>query len=134
MLKAKLTDRTTQVRFFRFVLVGGGVAAVHLGVLAIAKNYWPATTAYTAGFLVATAAHYTLNKLWALPSDRCDVARQLTEYMLTVGVSYLVNLGVFTFAHSILGWGIMWAAVCAVPPATLVVFLLLNFIVFPARP
>lgn len=130
MFEGKLTDHATQVRFFRFVVVGGIVAVVHFAVLAIAKNYWTASTAFTAAFVSATSTHYTLNKIWALPSCRRDVGRQFGEYTLTVALSYLINIGVFTFAHSILGLGIMWAAVIAVPPATLVVFLLLNYRVF----
>ena len=106
---------------------------VHFVVLAIGKNYWTASVAFTVGFVLATSTHYGLNKMWALPSARRDVGRQFGEYMLTVAVSYLINIGMFTFAHSILGLGIMWAAVTAVPPATLVVFLMLNYRVFRAR-
>ena len=133
MIKGKLTDRVTQVRFFRFVIVGSVVAMTQFAVLAVAKEYWAPDVAFTAGFTVATAIHYSLNRFWALPSERRDMNRQFVEYLLTVALSYLINIGVFSLAHSILGLGVMWAAVCAVPPATIAVFLLLNYRVFRAR-
>jgi putative flippase GtrA len=133
MFKAKRSERATQVRFFRFVSVGGVVAATQFAVLALVRNYWNPKIAFTSAFVVATAVHYSLNKLWALPSERRDSGRQLAEYLVTVVLSYLINLGIFTFALSVLNVSVMWAALCAVPPATLVVFLLLNYRVFRAR-
>ena len=133
MLPGILTDRMIQVRFFRFLVVGGIVAVVQFAVLAVARNYWSAGTAFTAGFGLATLTHYILNKIWALPSSRNDIVRQSGEYLLTAMVSYIINLAVFTVAHSVFGLSVMWAAVSAVPPATLVVFLLLHYIVFRAR-
>ena len=133
MLNGKLTDRVTQVRFFRFVIVGGLVAMVQFSVLAFARNYWGANASLTAGFILATATHYGLNKIWALPSERRDTGRQFGEYMMTVLLSYLINMGVFNLAHAVLGLSMMWAALCAVPPATLAVFLLLNYRVFRER-
>ena len=133
MTKAKLTDRATQVRFFRFVMVGGVVAVVQFAVIAAVQNYWTPNVAFTGGFTVATLTHYLLNRFWALPSKRGDAGRQFGEYLLTVAVSYLINIGGFNFSRAVLGLSVMWSAACAVPPATLVVFLLLNYRVFSAR-
>ena len=90
--------------------------------------------AFSAAFGCATATHYLLNRFWALPSARRDAGRQLGEYLLTVALSYAINLGVFKIARDVFGLSVMAAAVCAVPPATLVVFLVLNRRVFRAGP
>jgi putative flippase GtrA len=133
MFKIKLTDRATQVRFFRFVAVGGAVALVNFSALAAARRFWPPNYAFTAAFLLATSVHYCFNKFWALPSERRDTVRQFGEYLLAVALSYLINFLCFNAGRSILGLDVMWAAVCAVPPASLVVFLVLNYRVFRVR-
>ena len=132
MIKLNLTDRTMQARFGRFVLVGGLVAVVHFSSLALVKEYWRADIAFTSAFVLATFTHYNLNKLWALPSARSDTGRQFGEYLLTVGLSYLINISFFNIGHSWLGLSIMWASVLGVPFSSLVVFLILNFRVFRA--
>lgn len=130
---AKLSDRATQVRLVRFLVVGGVSAIVQFLVLWILQHQWTPALAFSTAFGCATGTHYFLNRFWALPSARQDSARQLGEYLLTVALSYGINLGVFKIARDILGLSVMWAAVCAVPPATLVVFLVLNHRVFRAK-
>ena len=103
---------------------------VQLSTLAVAKRLLPPDAAFTVSFVLATATHYSLNRFWALPSARRDTMQQLGEYLATAGVSYLINLGLFRVAFSLVGLGVVWSAVVALPPSTLVVFLLLNYRVF----
>jgi putative flippase GtrA len=133
MFKRMLPSRETQVRFWRFIAVGGISAAVQLGSLAVLKRWFTPTLAFTLSFMMSTATHYSLNRFWALPSERRDRARQLTEYLATAGLSYLVNISLFNLCLHIIGLGVMGSAVFAVPPSTLVVFLLLNYRVFRRR-
>jgi len=99
----------------------------------VLQRGWAPAPAFSAAFAAATVTHYCLNRFWALPSERRDSGRQLGEYLLTVALSYGINLGVFKVAHDFFGLGVMAAAVCAVPPATIVVFLVLHHRVFRAR-
>ena len=130
MSKRMPSDPGTQVRFFRFLAVGGTAAGVQFATLSCWTKWLPPSPAFTLSFLCSTGTHYLLNRFWALPSDRQDSGRQLGEYLFTVAVSYAINLGAFQFCRSALGLDVMWAAFCAIPPSTLVVFLLLNFRVF----
>jgi putative flippase GtrA len=114
----------------RFVVVGGGSAGVQLGVLAGVERWLGPVAAFTVSWVISTAVHYLANRYWALPSARRDAGRQLLEYLGVVALSYLINLGGFQLAHRGLGLGTVWAAFWAIPPSTLVVFLLLNFRVF----
>lgn len=118
------------MRFLRFLVVGGTAALVQLSTLALCKRLLPPDGAFTVSFVLATATHYTLNRFWALPSGRRDSLRQLGEYLATAGISYVINLGLFRLALSVIGLGVVWSAVAALPPSTLVVFLLLNYRVF----
>jgi putative flippase GtrA len=130
MIQRMLPTRQTQVRFLRFVVVGGTAALVQLSSLALLKLVLGPNLAFTLCFILATATHYSLNRFWALPSARRDTAQQLGEYLTTAGLSYLINLGLFRLSLGVLGLSVMWSAVVAVPPSTLVVFLLLNYRVF----
>jgi putative flippase GtrA len=130
MIKAKLTDRTTQVRLLRFLTVGGTTAAVQFLLLWLLTPVWVPTVAFTCAFLGATSVHYFLNRFWALPSYRQDTGRQLGEYLLTVALSYAINVCFFEIGESLLGLSVMWAAVGAAIPAMVAVFLILNYRVF----
>lgn len=115
------------------MVVGGTAFVVQLSALAAGKRILPPDAAFTISFVLATATHYSLNRFWALPSARRDAVQQLVEYLATAGVSYLINLGLFRLALSVVGLSVMWSAFVAVPPSTLVVFLLLNYRVFRHR-
>ena len=120
----------TQARTLRFLAVGGGSAGVQFLVLALLRDRWPATLAFSVSWVVSTTTHYLANRYWALPSGRRDAGRQLGEYLFTVALSYGVNLGAFLLCQRVLGLGVMWATFWAIPPSTVVVFLLLNYRVF----
>ena len=64
---------------------------------------------------------------WALPSARTDARKQFGEYLVAVGLSYVINLAAFKVCTIWLGLGVMWAAFWAIPPSTVVVFLILNY-------
>lgn len=133
MLPTKLPDRETQLRLVRFLVVGGGSAGVQFVVLAGLKGRMSETMAFSLSWVVSTATHYLANRFWALPSGRQDAAKQLGEYLFAVVLSYGINLGAFKVCTDTLGLGVMWAAFWAIPPSTVVVFLILNYRVFRAR-
>ncbi len=130
MHKGMAPTRETQVRFLRFLTVGGVAALVQFSTLAVYKRWLAADIAFSCSFFCSTATHYLMNRFWALPSDRRDSWRQFGEYVGTAALSYLVNLGLFKAGHDLLGLRVLFAAALALPPSTLLVFLLLNYRVF----
>lgn len=130
MSKAKIPSRETQVRFLRFLTVGGVAALVQFATLAVYKRWLAPDIAFSCSFFCSTATHYLMNRFWALPSDRRDAWRQLVEYLATAALSYLVNLTLFKLCHGPLGLGVLLSAALALPPSTLLVFLMLNYRVF----
>ena len=130
MFDQLLTDRETQLRLLRFLVVGGGAALVQLAVLRALKSRCGETLAFSISWVVSTTTHYFANRFWALPSGRGDTVRQLGEYLVAVGLSYLINLGAFKLLRHRFGLSAMWATVWAIPPSTVVVFLILNYRVF----
>jgi putative flippase GtrA len=124
------TDQATQVRFFRFLVVGGTSALAQLGLLWLMRRWSSDDLAFTVSYAGSTALHYALNRWWALPSGRHDSGRQLGEYLGTVALSYAITYGAYKALHDGIGLGALWATAGAIPPATAVVFLLLNYRVF----
>lgn len=132
MPRFTMPERETRLRVLRFLAVGGGSAGVQFIVLALLKSWMPETLAFSLSWVVSTCTHYLANRFWALPSARHDAAKQFGEYLFAVALSYVINLVAFKLCQSLLGLDVMWAAFWAIPPSTIVVFLILNFRVFRA--
>jgi putative flippase GtrA len=130
MLKRILPGRETQVRFFRFLLVGGTAYCVQVLSMRLFLDWLGTNTAFTLSCVCSTTTHYTLNRFWALPSERRDTLRQFWEYLGTATMSYVINFAIFRLCLDAFGLGKLWSPAGAVPPSTLVVFLLLNYRVF----
>jgi len=134
MLRHLQPTRETQARFFRFLVVGGLAALVQFSTLWAALHAAGPDLSFTLSFVCSTATHYLLNRAWALPSHRRDSWRQLLEYLGVALLSYLVNIGLFKFCRQGLGLPEMASAMIALPPSTLLVFLLLHLHVFRRHP
>jgi putative flippase GtrA len=126
----KLSGELKNGRLVRFIIVGVVSAAVQFLILSLIGSTGRAEVAFTVAFACSTLTHYLLNKHWALPCERTDTLRQGLEYLATVAISYGINLAAFSFFHRALELDLAWAGICAIPPSTVVVFLVLNFRVF----
>jgi putative flippase GtrA len=133
MSKPILPLSETQVRFARFLIVGGGSALVQINMLAALVSWMPDRAAFVLSWVASTTVHYLCNRFWALPSDRRDTPQQLGEYLLTAGLSLVINWAAFEVFYSWAGMNALWSTVLAIPPSTVVVFLLLNYRVFRKR-
>jgi len=131
-----ISDGETQRRAARFLVVGGTSFGVQVAVMTVASDGlgWGTNVAFTVSFVCSTLTHYLLNRFWALPSARVDTGRQAKEYLGTAAISWVINFAVFRLCLDGIGLGKVWATAVAVPPSTVVVFLLLNFRVFRAKP
>jgi putative flippase GtrA len=130
MLESLLNDRETQWRLLRFLVVGAGSALVQVAVLRALRTRCGETLAFSISWVVSTATHYFANRFWALPSGRSDTTQQFGEYLVAVALSYVINLGTFKLLRTRFKMGQTWATLWAIPPSTIVVFLILNYRVF----
>jgi putative flippase GtrA len=71
-----------------------------------------------------------LNKTWVFRCSRTDHAKQVSQYILASTGYWLTMLAVVKFALSTVTPNILIAKLFAVPPATLVGFVLMRFFVF----
>ena len=132
MLKSGELDRKTIGRAARFLIVGGGSALVQIVVLGLLVGFMHDRVAFVVSWVASTTTHYLANRFWALPSRRTDAKKQLGEYLLATGLSLLVQWLSFELFYSVAGLDAMWSTVLAIPPSTVVVFLILNYRVFRA--
>jgi putative flippase GtrA len=133
MPNVALPDKQTQLRALRFLAVGGGSLGVQLAVMWVLKPRMDVTLAFAISWMISTTVHYFANRFWALPSTRHDAAKQFGEYLFTVALSCIINVAAFRLCLDVIGMNAMWATAWAVPPSTVVVFLLLNYRVFRAK-
>jgi len=133
VLTLAIPEKSTRVRLARFLVVGGTAYSVQVATMKLFLLGCGTNAAFTLSFLCSSSTHYTLNRFWALPSERRDSWHQAREYLGTVALSWIINIALFRLCLDVFGLGILWATAIAVPPSTLVVFLLLNYRVFRAK-
>jgi putative flippase GtrA len=134
MLKSVLSSQETRWRIVRFLVVGGSAYAVQVATMKLFLLVAGTNVAFTLSFVCSTTTHYLLNRFWALPSARTDAWQQAREYLGTAVLSWVINFSLFRLCLDVFGFGKVLSTAIAVPPSTLVVFLLLNYRVFRAKP
>jgi len=134
MFKSLLNNRQMHVRFVKFFIVGGTGYVVGFLSFNILKLVLSPNNAFSGCFLLSLAAHYSLNRFWALKSHRSDTLRQLIEYLAAAAVCYGISFSTFKFLNVSLGLNLMWSQALSQPPATLFTFFVLNFWVFKHKP
>src|ERR1019366_1657496 len=93
----------------RYAIVGLTVMAFFMGLNAALGHWFRPQAAFLISYVPAVALHFSLNKWWTFGCQRTDAARQVAEYLGMVGVTFVVQWGVFTLAHGF--WGVRpWLA------------------------
>ena len=133
MFKSGPVDPKIVGRAVRFLVVGGGSALVQIVILGGLVGYMHDRVAFVVSWVASTTTHYLANRFWALPSARRDTKKQLGEYLFATGLSLAIQWATFELFYSAGGLDAMWSTVLAIPPSTVVVFLMLNYRVFRAR-
>ena len=118
------------LRFLRFCAVGGTVAAVDFGLVWLLSGRIPPLVAVSIAYLTAVCCHFLLNKMWVFRCTRSDYVRQLIQYLSVVVASWLITITIVHFCLSSFTTNVLIAKLFAVPPATAVAFLLMQFFVF----
>jgi putative flippase GtrA len=123
----------TQERFFRllrFCIVGVTVAAIDFGIVWVLIGRIPSLVAVSIAYFTAVCCHFLLNKMWVFRCRRSDYIRQLIQYFAVVVASYAITIMIVHLCLSTFTTNVLIAKLFALPPATLVAFLLMQFFVF----
>ncbi|HEV3211185.1 MAG TPA: GtrA family protein [Chthoniobacterales bacterium] len=117
-------------RFVRFCVVGGTVAAVDFSTVWLLSHLLQPLVAVSIAYFVGVTCHFLLNKFWVFQCRRSDYIRQLMQYLAVVLSSWFTTVATVQLCLSTITHNILIAKLFAVPPATLVAFVLMQFFVF----
>jgi putative flippase GtrA len=119
-------------RFFRFIVVGGTVAFVDLGLVWLLGHVLPPVEAVSLAYFTAVGCHFTLNKFWVFQCNRSDYLKQIFQYGVMVFFSWLTTIIVVQISLRTITNELIVAKLLAVPPAAIVAFLCMRLFVFRA--
>ena len=117
-------------RFVRFCLVGGTVAVVDFSTVWLLIHLLKPLAAVSIAYFVGVTCHFLLNKFWVFRCRRSDYVRQLLLYLTVVLSSWLTTVVAVQLCLSTITHNVLIAKLFAIPPATLVGFVLMHFFVF----
>ena len=117
-------------RFLRFCIVGATVAAIDFGLVWLLSRRLAPLVAVSIAYLTAVCCHFLLNKMWVFRCRRNDYVQQLMQYLAVVVASWLTTITIVHFCLAGFTTNVLIAKLFAVPPASLVAFLSMQFFVF----
>lgn len=81
---------------FRFAVVGGAVMVFFMGLNWLFGRWMGRQAAFLLAYPPSLAMHFSLNKWWTFGCQRSDMGRQVSEYLVMVVVTFILQWGVFT--------------------------------------
>lgn len=116
----------------RFGAVGIGVMVVFMALNGVLGLWLSEQVAFLCAYPPAVALHFFLNKRWTFADQRTASARQVGEYAVMVGVTFVIQWGVFTALRTWTTWPGWLAAGAANVAQMAVSFLMMQVRVFAA--
>ena len=116
--------------FGKFCLVGGLVFGVDFAALWLFQKFLPRLAAVSLAYFLAVAVHFALNKWWVFRAEANVRAPEVVRYVFTVLVCWVCTVSVVWLALRLATSNIFVAKLIAIPPATLLSFVLMRKFVF----
>jgi putative flippase GtrA len=127
-------ERERASRVMRFLAVGGAVTALDLSLVWLFQFFLPPLWAISLAYISAVTCHFLLNKFWVFRCARDDYRRQLGQYGMNVALCWLVTVAVVRLCLATFTSNLLFAKVCALPPATALGFVIMRLLVFRPSP
>ena len=106
------------------------VAAIDFGLVWLLNGRLSPLVAVSIAYFTAVCCHFLLNKMWVFQCRRNDYIRQLIQYFAVVIASWSTTILIVHLCLSNFTTNVLIAKLYALPPATLVAFVLMHFFVF----
>jgi putative flippase GtrA len=116
----------------RFCLVGAAVLGFDYAMLWVFHHGMPKLVAVSLAYGLAVTLHFFLNKWWVFKAGPTPMAGQITRYVLTATLCLACTTLVVSFALKVAGGNVFIAKTIAIPPTTLLGFVLMRWFVFQA--
>lgn len=121
-------------RLVRFCGVGGAVFAFDFTLIWLFQRVMPPLAAVSLAYILAVTLHFLLNKWWVFEARQPVSGGELVRYALTVLACWAATVTVVWAALRAVTENVFLAKALAIPPATLLGFVLMRRFVFPPRP
>lgn len=119
-------------RVIRFGATGLIVLTLDLTLVWLLRKWLLPWAAVSLAYFAGVTLHFVLNKFWVFRSGEWRCSGQILRYSISVLACWLCTLWVFTFFHGFIR-EVLVAKALAVPPTTLLSFVLMRTFVFPPR-
>jgi putative flippase GtrA len=103
-----------------------------LGLIRLFLHVLAPLAAVGVAYLIAVAVHFCLNRWWVFAATEHPAASQLSRYALVVGACWVCTLGVVALFLATVTSNVFLAKMVAIPPTTLLGFVLMRGFVFRA--
>ena len=120
-------------RILRFAVVGGLVMLVFTGLNWLFGHWLGADLSFLVAYPPAVMLHFLLNKKWTFGCVRTDTARQASEYVVMVLVTFGVQALVFKVLMGLTGMPGWAAAGAANAVQTVITFFAMQYRIFGRR-
>jgi putative flippase GtrA len=119
-----------QKKLARFCVAGGVVALADLGMVRLFAFVLAPLAAVGTAYLLAVGLHFCLNRWWVFAARQAPATGQLKRYALTVAACWASTLIIAAFALATVTSHVVVAKMLAIPPVTLLGFVLMRGFVF----
>jgi len=119
-------------RLFRFCFVGAAVFCIDFSLLWLFLVVLPPMGAVSLAYLLAVMSHFFLTKIWVFEAVHPVSRREIAGYLIVVAASWACTAGVAWTSLRLLSDNVYIAKALAIPPTTLVSFVLMKRLAFRA--
>jgi putative flippase GtrA len=117
-------------QFVRFCVVGAVVLALDFTLIWILHHFLPSLVAVSIAYLLAVAAHFLLNRYWVFRAGGLPLGGSLLRYSLALAACWASTVSLVWLSLHTVTEQVLVAKAIAVPPTTLLGFLIIRFYVF----
>lgn len=117
-------------QYIRFCIVGATVFAFDFTMLWLFHHFLPKLVAVSIAYLMAVTLHFCLNRSWVFEASRLPVAGHAVRYVLSVAATWACTVSLVWLSLRTVTGNVFVAKAIAIPPTTLLGFLLLRLFVF----
>ena len=117
-------------KLWRFCVVGGLVALADFSLIWLFIQMLPRLAAVALAYILAVALHFCLNRWWVFAAAENPAASQLRRYLVAVAICWVATVSVTALSLAVVTSNVFLAKAAAIPPVTLLGFLLMRGFVF----
>ena len=117
-------------QLIRFCVTGATVFVFDFSMLWLFHFFLPKLVAVSIAYILGVTLHFCLNRWWVFQAGYLHAGGQVARYSLNVAACWLCTVSIVWLVLHALTGNVFIAKAIAIPPTTLLAFLLMRFFVF----